>query len=1039
MTLTYAGVNLLVPTPDIQEWIDTNIDMRDLYQTAIGYWAGQQPTQHLRWEIPTHPITLNSLYWPMTGFGWGWGDFLVDGVRLTAIRLATSTWGSFPLVMSDGTNTISTNLYMLPARPLTQISGKNGLYLLTLVDQRYFWHVRNISTIAITEGTTTWTTVLGSLGFSPDSFSYDTPPVAYLKPSNFFNIPHLSVAEVSQRVSAALGMRVLRNLSGAVEMRGATTSLSRFTSNVTTFDSQRIAGGSFQDPNLLVPSLVNVSFPLLTGGTVSKTASVTYGVSLTSLALPQFSGVTGYDPMMSNGLLKLLRSTTIANGASPTNDVELQALATQMATDWYLHALGTQDASYAGLIPWTMEGVSGAIQWNYVPGKCTSRIWRGWWPKEDTYDNISYGSYGSIEYPSDTYNTGGVTVSGSTTTNTYPLFTSPGVIGSGTLIQVGITPTFPAGTTGGASLNIPDGTAPTSPNNGDIWQTTDGLFKYHDGTPTQIPLLTGGYNNAGYVLTSTGLGGFPTFQASTGLSGLTTNRILRATSSTTAGDSSIDDDGTTVTLQQAVGSGDPRAVVMPYTPTAGPPVNPWTPGQVGVMDEQLFYCPSSLGVVAVLPDGGNYAIGIAPVPVVSGDPVTFLGVPFTGSTGPPTSAPAGGDCTIGAWGENSGAATFWFSAGNTGTAADWVQVLTTNDITTIIDTGLPDNSNIAYTDVVNTFSAIQNIITSTAVTNAVTPQPLTITVNSTGTTTAGFGQTILLRGKVATTTNKNFASLTTGLVSAVSGSNYSTYLALSCSASGVAKEGIRIAFATTVQLGFYGTAPVVKPADLSGLAATGLVTSSTLPVTDITGCGTGVIPALGVAVGSSGAVVVNGGALGTPSSGNLSSCTGYPLTSVVGAPTGLYARASDVANATTGADENLLQDTIPANSFVNTLDRVEGEVVLTSAASATATSEFKLVLDGHTLFDSGALTINITSPLVVMSYVFWKSSTSGTVRYVVKFQYGPTVVDPVVGDQGSLTFTSSMVVKVVTNRSALGSAGDIVAKTDKGTLYPSGS
>ena len=40
-----------------------------------------------------------------------------------------------------------------------------------------------------------------------------------------------------------------------------------------------------------------------------------------------------------------------------------------------------------------------------------------------------------------------------------------------------------------------------------------------------------------------------------------------------------------------------------------------------------------------------------------------------------------------------------------------------------------------------------------------------------------------------------------------------------------------------------------------------------------TGVGTGVVTALGVNVGTAGSVVVNGGALGTPTSGNLSGCT----------------------------------------------------------------------------------------------------------------------------------------------------------------------
>jgi hypothetical protein len=64
--------------------------------------------------------------------------------------------------------------------------------------------------------------------------------------------------------------------------------------------------------------------------------------------------------------------------------------------------------------------------------------------------------------------------------------------------------------------------------------------------------------------------------------------------------------------------------------------------------------------------------------------------------------------------------------------------------------------------------------------------------------------------------------------------------------------------------------------------AKGLVTAvSTSTVTpavgSITGLGTGVATALAVNVGSAGAPVVNGGALGTPSSGALTNCTGLPI------------------------------------------------------------------------------------------------------------------------------------------------------------------
>lgn len=71
--------------------------------------------------------------------------------------------------------------------------------------------------------------------------------------------------------------------------------------------------------------------------------------------------------------------------------------------------------------------------------------------------------------------------------------------------------------------------------------------------------------------------------------------------------------------------------------------------------------------------------------------------------------------------------------------------------------------------------------------------------------------------------------------------------------------------------------------------------SGTLPVanggTGITSFGTGVATALGINVGSAGAFVVNGGALGTPSSGTLTNATGLPV------GTGISGLGTNVATA----------------------------------------------------------------------------------------------------------------------------------------------
>lgn len=68
-----------------------------------------------------------------------------------------------------------------------------------------------------------------------------------------------------------------------------------------------------------------------------------------------------------------------------------------------------------------------------------------------------------------------------------------------------------------------------------------------------------------------------------------------------------------------------------------------------------------------------------------------------------------------------------------------------------------------------------------------------------------------------------------------------------------------------------------------GTPSSGTLTSCTgLPIsTGVSGLGTSVATALAVNVGTAGAFVVNGGALGTPSSGTLTSCTGLPISTGV--------------------------------------------------------------------------------------------------------------------------------------------------------------
>jgi hypothetical protein len=112
-------------------------------------------------------------------------------------------------------------------------------------------------------------------------------------------------------------------------------------------------------------------------------------------------------------------------------------------------------------------------------------------------------------------------------------------------------------------------------------------------------------------------------------------------------------------------------------------------------------------------------------------------------------------------------------------------------------------------------------------------------------------------------------------VTAMNWSNFSvasTYTA----GTGLQLIGTQFSIANTgVSAATYGsaTASAVIAVNAQGQITSASSSTITPAVGSITGLGTGVATALAVNVGSVGSVVVNGGALGTPSSGTLTNCT----------------------------------------------------------------------------------------------------------------------------------------------------------------------
>ncbi len=344
-------------TAEAAAWARSAISPADAWPEFVHRTGANKDLAHLPcWPWVQRPVELGRLSWPAGAGRWACGHWLADTDTLADIRAAGAPGSALPLVIDDGTRSITTSLYLLPPRPLALCGGDPALYLLTLVDDRFFWHWRT-SAVAVTGGTTTWAQlfagVASALGITvtPDAIDAD-----YLKPAPQFTSYYEDLPTLLDAAAASVGQRIVRRLDGTVLSQGGANGLAQGLANLAA-GYPKLAGGVITDADLLasLPATVLVSFPQ------ADTTQAPYAVAI---------GGSGLRGTVS------IRDTAIYDGSNAT---ELNSLADLIATDWENLQSGTWDVVYSGVAPWVPDCLTDEISWTHREGDFSTRARRGPW------------------------------------------------------------------------------------------------------------------------------------------------------------------------------------------------------------------------------------------------------------------------------------------------------------------------------------------------------------------------------------------------------------------------------------------------------------------------------------------------------------------------------------------------------------------------------------------------------------------------------------------------------------------------------------
>lgn len=269
-----------------------------------------------------------------------------------------------------------TEMYMLPPMPL---DGEPGLYLITLVDERYYWHqCKSAGVITCTGTTSDWSEIIDqiktALGVTL-TYGAISADYGYPEPDSALYSNLESPAVLLDMVAANVGCAVVRAMNGTYTLQRWADAQVDVNANYTaTAPIITAFGGRSVDTTgeayrAVMPASVTVVFPKWVDGSgyneptsFRQYAKDSYGAvwsknrTLANLGAP-------YSGYANTGLVKYIHDTakarfTLVGDANPNNETALTTLADKIAKDYYDARTAWLDATYRGIRNLTPEGLS---------------------------------------------------------------------------------------------------------------------------------------------------------------------------------------------------------------------------------------------------------------------------------------------------------------------------------------------------------------------------------------------------------------------------------------------------------------------------------------------------------------------------------------------------------------------------------------------------------------------------------------------------------------------------------------------------------